>query len=674
MAQITIPKSQVAVPDAPSAPLVRGSAVQFPDFGKALSGIAEMLIEDQEKEQAARDNAFATERLAQAQVFIAETLETSKDKMGTGGDGYASAVEGTLRQHFSELSESTPSFVSQPARDKLKVSINELMTLAMGKARLIELGEQKAWQADTLDKTLNSISRMALEDPTQVGRAVELANTQIDLTLTGNAATDKKRDTQAKIVMAGHETLIGEGRYKEAEALLNSEAGSVLTPGEVTGRRDRAEVIRGRLKREANQRKSEARAAVLQVQDRLSAGYAIPAEELAGVEARVQVAGDAEATKGWSMLKRINQDVRNWQLMTPQDLLAKINADYAPATRDNGATEWEAVRLETARNVLSAKAHAVSADPVGYAQSNGYIDVDPIDTNDPDSIGLRSREARGLVETVGNTAFFTESEAAQEAANLRGMSPAEIIEYGARLKAGAGPMFEIAVQQLAGKGSDRAIYTMALGSAGAEQARTAQEAMIGLQFLDENPAFKPLPADIDPAFAELAEEYGLRELPPVEVAQIKEHALGLYYRMGGTRDDFDDRLFAHAVRRAVGGLEADDETGLIEINGQGFIAPPGVSESAFTSLLETRDDAFWENVSLNGSGPHDASGRPVSARDIAEEGQFIAIGPDTYSVLIDGYVVLDAENRAFVVRLPVSLFEGVEKAAPSMLSPLMGGF
>jgi hypothetical protein len=139
-------------------------------------------------------------------------------------------------------------------------------------------------------------------------------------------------------------------------------------------------------------------------------------------------------------------------------------------------------------------------------------------------------------------------------------------------------------------------------------------------------------------------------------ATTNYYAALLHSKRGDHDGILDINLLNQAFARVTGGAFPYDNGN----NPTQIIIPPrpGMTEAQFEKLVMTIDDNALIGRSARGApgnapgwrGPVYGNGRPVTARTIQEDGNFVSFGPGLYRVLINGQPIVDGQTGdAFVL-------------------------
>lgn len=150
--------------------------------------------------------------------------------------------------------------------------------------------------------------------------------------------------------------------------------------------------------------------------------------------------------------------------------------------------------------------------------------------------------------------------------------------------------------------------------------------------------------DVSDAF-NTATDGALLGIAPNARNAIFEAAKALYAEKQAQagRYDFDPELFKAAVVQTVGGNAT--VPGMAEVNGKMTVLPPGVTGEVFDNAINKLTDGDLIQFNPDGSPPINIEGDPISAADIAREGEFVFIGDTSYTIRMnDGQVLTTGER------------------------------
>jgi hypothetical protein len=145
----------------------------------------------------------------------------------------------------------------------------------------------------------------------------------------------------------------------------------------------------------------------------------------------------------------------------------------------------------------------------------------------------------------------------------------------------------------------------------------------------------------------------------------KEVAANLYVAAGGhvptsQNDPLDRNLWQDSVRRAVGGLKGNKDTGLANFHGKApTILPPTVTKQEFEGWVDTLT-AHTLSVNADGhTGAYNKFGKPVFIRDIQNEGTFVMKSPGKYAIQFsDGGFLNNGHGGDYIINISPKTVRG----------------
>lgn len=327
-----------------------------------------------------------------------------------------------------------------------------------------------------------------------------------------------------------------------------------------------------------------------------------------------------------------------------------------------GASGFEARRVEAAERVLSNMRSALNADPVAYARRAGVGDVPALDFSSPEALGEslagRAPRAQAVADHYGVARkIFTQAErtALSEAIDRGDLDRASA----ARLVVDA--LGRDAPSALAELAPDEPLLASVGGlmTAGAETA--ARDLAAGYQLREADGFSSRLPTRAVVQETDAALLGDLAERLPNTVLQLSDAASAIYearaLRQGLVRDGEawprqGEALYERALHEAAGAIYQNGTRygGLVEHRGGTVIAPNWLAEDRLGDALEA--------ISTGELGPRammtDARGRPLSM-DVLARARLQSIGDQRYLVIPgrDGGAVLDETGAPFVLDLSV---------------------
>ena len=158
---------------------------------------------------------------------------------------------------------------------------------------------------------------------------------------------------------------------------------------------------------------------------------------------------------------------------------------------------------------------------------------------------------------------------------------------------------------------------------------------------------------------------GLTKLNPEFSATIQESAVALFAAQGGTQEDFltgNSEGYVDALRQMLGGIRGNEETGFANIDGSDAVTilPPTVTATEFGNWKSGLRQGSFNGLSVGGSALLTSNKKTVSWTDIAEQGDFVLVGPGLYEIHMqsDGLPLFNENGRPFTLRLNKNVIRG----------------
>lgn len=432
--------------------------------------------------------------------------------------------------------------------------------------------------------------------------------------------------------------------------------------------------------------------------DRMKDGYAIPHDEMEGMESLVMQSGDAKTMRKFQSAKQTSAYAQLYKKQTPIVLQNTVNELRAMANKD-GATQEEVLRLGVAEGILKTMNSGLKNDPLSTAAELGFVNVQPIAFEaaaQGDVATLqKSMQERAQVASFVSSHYgvepklFTDEEARAMGSQMNSLETADKIRLGTSIKRGFGQFADDALRQI---GKEDPVFAHAIGL-NDYNPRVAYDVLEGQKVMKGNPAFKPKPTDVDSQFVKTMGT-ALYNMPEV-AGTVRESAMALYaQRMAAKGEDnqvFNAEAFDRAVKDVLGADPADEDTGIVAMGDGWFdgmkenkiILPPGINKNKFELYLKKLDanEADYRAASMGGMRAMDGAGRVQSIDTILKKGTLEQIDPFLYQVRMpngdllrgggkNGQFVLLADpdrinalnNRGEIRATPPSTFDKIGKA------------
>jgi hypothetical protein len=352
-------------------------------------------------------------------------------------------------------------------------------------------------------------------------------------------------------------------------------------------------------------------------------GFAPPAAEMAEIETKVRLSGDAGNAQQLDEAK----GVLRWQswarTKTPAELDQVLLAERERMTK-GGATPLDNKILDLGERLQEKMRSEIKADPLGWADRTGVVPVAPLDFSSLETTAA-SLQARVVTSELVASRYGIEP---------MYVRPDERRALSASLAQGGQATIAVA-SAIASAAPDRAPKILAelfddapavamLGGHVAKAGITAaaRDAADGMA-LRKTDGFKPLaPSATDARTAAMTTFSGaLSELPKSETAAVT--LANSIYEVRARRaqlTDFDEALWKKGLNEVMGARQVGGETyGGIVLQHQSWhgssgavVVPPNVKASGFRDLIDT---LRIEDFSLE-DRPRTSDIRPVGTADL----------------------------------------------------------
>lgn len=651
---------------------VPGRHATAADFGSDLGGAGEAIAKvgdylgqrmerdaEKLKKKEEQDALFRVRKEMSGQrAQWAEYLTKEQETAPAGADGFSAKVMDNYRKSMEKMLEERTD-LPEAARRELELSQLEFGNHLTGQTLAFEAQSKAKKLRIDAEEFKSDATRLVFNDPSRFEYERDQFVKSLDgLGMKGDTAVAVKSEALNEMAVSGVRGMIQRGQVSAAEAALSKgPLAEHITGAQAAVLANAIDTERKRLDTQHQMVVTQAKVALRSAQDRMAAGYELPADEQASLNAIVKQAGDPQVSSTFSLLRNLQQDQMNWRKLTPQQLETEIRGKLEPAVRDGGATAFEAERLDMAKRLLSGMNQQVQTDPLGWASSQGIAKVQPINMDDPASIRTRADLAKTVAGQYGNTAFFTPIELQQVKREWSGKGPEDKLAFVNKLRDNAGQSAMLALRQISEESMTDA-YIGGLAVASPQHASVAANAWRGRQIIDQDKTRVPSTEHTNAEFRREIGEAG-KYLPPETLAAVKATADALYVHGGGDPKTIG-RDYGAAVRSALGGTPGGSDSGVAQINGTKMFLPPTVTRGDFTKFLDKATGDDWKQMSVTGNGPVYRNGKPADPAAIADEGRFYMVGPSRYVVFMqsDNLPLLDPSGNYFTVELAPAKVKG----------------
>lgn len=183
----------------------------------------------------------------------------------------------------------------------------------------------------------------------------------------------------------------------------------------------------------------------------------------------------------------------------------------------------------------------------------------------------------------------------------------------------------------------------------------------GKDRIKEDAALRPSADVINKSFAGDRSGLGtaIRDISPKYSQILNDAASAIYVSLGGKTTNgllSDPDLYKEAIRRALGGMKDNPNTGYYTTGGIATILPPTVTKQQFENWKERLTLGDITNRSVEHTFPRDRFGNVVNIQDIIDEGVFKMVAPGQYSIVMsDGKPLGTASGSVFVTKIDPSI-------------------
>jgi len=190
----------------------------------------------------------------------------------------------------------------------------------------------------------------------------------------------------------------------------------------------------------------------------------------------------------------------------------------------------------------------------------------------------------------------------------------------------------------------------------------------GKQAIKEDPARRIAPDTVNRAYR-LQLGQAISELNPTSSRIYNETAAALYVARGGQADrgvPTDPPLYLDSLRVAFGGVAGNSQTGFAKLHGgnnPATILPPAVTTQQWNSWLSRLSPGDLTRLTESRSPPVNKYGKPVALQDIIDQGVFVMLAPNQYSIMFptDGGYLKTATGQPYVVNITTKTVKGTRR-------------
>lgn len=525
---------------------------------QALEGASDIMF----KVQRQNDTLDYTKRISQLQIDLMKDAETINNSELPEGKTIADAYEENFKQRIQGFK------IPSSIRADVEMDI-ERMKSGFVEGGIREQARQAGIRARTdWEQSLTNAENIVAMNPAMAGAMQEqLMKAAGTLNL-----ADADRDALA---VNGQERILG----AQAGAMAKSNPGSFIAQAKA-GKWNSVPNLESYVSRAESQIKQYENESISSIESEtrnVLNGF----ESSPEVDARIQRykgSSNPKLAAAYQTYEVVRADVGAYKQMSPVEISAKINQELVPAAYKDGATDIERQRVQIAQKYLQSSVSAITSDTISYAVNNGVLPagVTPLDLNEPATITSRVAAMKTAAEKYGYSTFTTEVERQQMSSMINSMKPQEKIQALGAIRQYAGDYAPKIISEITKESEIEMEYLGGMVGIDKAYEPTAAKAMAGLEIMKMDKSRAPSQEDVQTAFAF---GDGLTALPPEVQVAVKNTAVAIYVGMGGSsaKGAIDRDMANIAVRRALGGIDGIEDTGVSDINGQQTYLPPKVT-------------------------------------------------------------------------------------------------
>lgn len=358
------------------------------------------------------------------------------------------------------------------------------------------------------------------------------------------------------------------------------------------------------LQRDLSAQSQARRAVASEIKDHVEAagkGFAARPEVLAGLQARVEAAGDPLLAQELA----VAEDTMKWQAQARTAPPEALDA-YAAALRDkmqkDGATPGGMARLELAEKMRDEAARELKADPLGWADRVGMPGIGPLDVANKGSVVQRIAAAEDVGERYGRRPQYLRPAEKKQLAEMAGQGGEQLLSVVGAITENFGDKAQMVLAELGQNAPTLAEIGRGMVMAGGRTA-VAQDAAGGIALTRLKEYTPLLSSRATPGALKRAREWmltatgnALASIPEANAAvqRVANYAFeARAARMGiadmGAAEAKD--LYEQTVREVIGERRIGNATygGVEMFGGKGVIIPPDVRQDKFRDLVNAID-------------------------------------------------------------------------------------
>lgn len=609
-------------------------------LGQGITKAGGMLLERQERKEEQQAHRAVSDMRVRLTDRMSQTMAASEN----GAEGFTEQFDELINK---EIEDTQPDMTTRRGREAFQQKSQDLKASFMQKAVVMEAEAAREKAVRDYQTQLNNSRNVLLNDPSQFADTLQAQKDYIDtLDIPGNKKQELEVQANRELALSALQRQIMIDPDSTEQDLLGGRWDKYI---DADSKAQMLSMLRS--SRSAN--KSETKAALRRVEDRMREGLDIPGEELEAVDSLVSRVDDSQIHQDWANLRAIQAQNSQLRGMHPSDVQQYINGTLSPKVNDT-ATDREFTLFDSANKLLGKMRSQLNKDPLTWAARAGQVELN--DLRSANGYEKRRAVAAQVADFYGvETNPFTSAEAADISQRLSVASPTEQLQELNRMVEGLGDMAPDALAQLGQEDDVMAHAASLLAITPETHTGVALQVLEGHKMLADDPkTAQLLGGETGATLAFREATAGAFQNTPRIAKSARNAANALYTRMAVKEGEtvFNRDLYEQAVSLVMGGNGSDSVVDTR--NSMTYVLPPGLTGSQFDDVLETMSQQdLTDRFSETGLAPMFEDSTVATPEQIEDEGRFHFIGHGRYLVSMQdgGFLLGGGPNGYYVFKV-----------------------